>query len=88
MVTMKDSQTTIEIPRLYEEQVCSMDNFPMDTVLPNSTYIILLVWAALLLAITSYNIAIHLLYKKLHNPMGKLLMLYSIFLAMLCVSSS
>ena len=59
---------------------------PVDIVLPNSTYIVLLVWAALLLAITSYNIAIHLLYKKLRNPMGKLLMLYSIFLAMLCVS--
>ena len=86
VVAMRDSHTTVEIPRLYDEQVCSMDNFPVDNVLPNSTYVILLVWAALLLAITSYNIAIHLLYKKLRNPMGKLLMLYSIFLAMLCVS--
>ena len=88
VVTMKDSQTTIEVPRLYDEQVCSMDidDFPVDTVLPNSIYIIILVWASLLLTITSYNVVIHLLYKKLRNPMGKLLMLYSIFLAMVCVS--
>ena len=86
VVAMKYSQTTIEVPRLCDEQVCSMDDLPVDTVLPNSIYIIILVWAALLLTITSYNIVIHLLYKKLCNLMGKLLMLYSIFLAMVCVS--
>ena len=38
---------------------------------------------ALMLSVTDYNIAIHLLYKKLRNPMDKLLTLYSILLALL-----
>ena len=47
VVTMKGSQTTIEIPRLYDEQVYSMGGLSGDAVLPHSIYIIILVWAAL-----------------------------------------
>ena len=86
VITMKDSQTTTEISRLYDEPVCGMDDLPVDIVLPFSIYIFMLVWAASVLGITGYNIVIHLLYKKLRNLMGKLLMLYSIFLAILCVN--
>ena len=82
VVTMKDSQTTIEVPRLYNEQVCSMDNLLVERNVPTLIYIYASVWNALMLSVTGYNIAIHLLYKKLRNPMGKLLTLYSIFLAL------
>ena len=86
VVTIKGSQTTIEVPRLYDELACSMDGLPEDIVVPLPIYIYMSVWTALVLVITSYNIIIHLLYKRLRNPMGKLLMLYSIFFAVSCVS--
>ena len=86
VVTMKGFQTAIEVPRLHDELVCSMDNLPDDIVVPIPIYIYMSVWTTLVLAITGYNIIIHLLYKRLRNPIGKLLMLYSIFLAVSCVS--
>ena len=39
------------------------------------------VWLAIMLSVTGYNIAIHLLFKELCNSFGMLLMLYSFFLA-------
>ena len=86
VVAIKGSQTAIEVPRLHDEIVCSVDNLPDDIVLPIPIYIYMAVWTTLVLAVTSYNIIIHLLYKRLRNPMGKLLMLYSIFLAISCIS--
>ena len=86
VVMMKGSQTTIEVPRLHDELVCSMDDLPDDIVVAIPIYIYMSVWTTLVLAITGYNIIIHLLYKRLRNPIGKLLMLYSIFLAVSCVS--
>ena len=85
VVTTNDSQTTIAVPRLYGEPVCSMDDYPRN-MLPTSIYIVILVWTASFLSLTGYNVIKHLLYKKLHNPMGKLLMTYSIFLAINWVS--
>ena len=86
VVTMKDSQTTIEVPRLYDEQICCINDLPVDIVVPTPIYIYLYVWLVLILTVTGYKIVIHLLYKKLNNPMGKLLMLYSIFLALFAVT--
>ena len=86
VVTTNDSQTTTAVPRLYNEPVCSMNSFPSDLVVSSSFYIATSVWTALLLSITGYNIIKCLLYKELHNPMGKLLMTYSIFLAVRSVS--
>ena len=85
VVTSDGCQTAIEVSRPYNELVCSMDDLPGDIGIPNSIYLITLVWTALVLAITGYNIIIHLLYKKLRCPMGKLLMLYSIFMAIFSV---
>ena len=39
VVTTKDSQTTIAVPRLYDEPICSMNNLPSTFVLPSSIYI-------------------------------------------------
>ena len=86
VIMMKGSQTAIEVPRLHDELVCSMDDLPDDIVVAIPIYIYMSVWTTLVLAITGYNIIIHLLYKRLRNPIGKLLMLYSIFLAVSCVS--
>ena len=86
VVTMKDSQTTIEVPRLYNEQVCSMDDLPVDINVSTPIYIYAAVWNALMLSVTGYNIAIHRLYKKLRDPTGQLLTLYSIFLALRSVA--
>ena len=86
VVTMKDSQTTIEVPRLYDEQVCGINDSLVDIVVPILTYIYASVWNALMLSVTGCNIVIRLLYKKLHNPTGKLLMLYSTFLALRSVA--
>ena len=63
-----------------------MDDLQAGVVVPIPVYNYASVWNALMLSVTGYNIVIHLLYKKLHDLMGKLLLLYSIFLAVLCVS--
>ena len=86
VVTTNDYQTTIAVPRLYNEPVCSMNGFPSDLEVSTSIYISISVWTALFLSITGYNIIKCLLYKELHNPMGKLLMTYSFFLAVHSVS--
>ena len=86
VVTTNDSQTTTAVPRLYNEPVCSMNGFPRDLVVSSSFYIAISVWTALFLSITGYNIIKCLLYKELHNPMGKLLITYSFFLAVRFVS--
>ena len=39
VVAMKGSQTAIEVPRLHDEIVCSVDNLPDDIVLPIPIYI-------------------------------------------------
>ena len=60
-----------------------MDDLSDNTAAPVSTYMLYIyaaVWQ-MVLSITGYNITVHLLYKKLRNPMGKLLMLYSISFA-------
>ena len=85
VVTIDGCQTAVEVSRPYDELVCSMNDLPGDIGIPNSLYLTILVWTALVLAITGYNIVIHLLYKKLRNPMGKLLLLYSIFLAIVSI---
>ena len=85
VVTIDGCQTAVEVSRPYDELVCSMNDLSDDTGIPNSLYLTILVWTALVLAITGYNIVIHLLYKKLRSPMGKLLMLYSIFLAIVSI---
>ena len=82
VITTDGSQTAIEVPRLHNEQVCSVNELSVDIVVTIPVYIFLSIRLALLLSITGYNIVIHLLYKKLRNPMGKLLMLYSISLAL------
>ena len=82
MVSLNGSQTSLAIPRLQNELVCSMDDLPGKIVLPTPNYIFLSAWTAILLSLAGYNIVTHILYKKLYNPMGKLLMLYSIFLAL------
>ena len=85
MVTIDGCQTALYVSRPYDELVCSMNDLPDDIGIPDSLYLTTSVWAALVLAITSYNIVIHLLYKELRSPMGKLLVLYSIFMAIVSV---
>lgn len=86
VVAPNGSQTTMEVPRLYNELVCSMNDLSDDIVLPIPIYIYMAIWTIILLLVTSYNIVKHILYKKLHNPMGKLLLMYSSFLAISSVS--
>ena len=84
VVTVNGSHNVIAVPKLYNEIVCNMDDLSDNTAAPVSTYMFYIyaaVWQALVLSITGYNITVHLLYKKLRNPMGKLLMLYSISFA-------
>ena len=81
VVTLNDLQTTMTVSRLNNEPVCSMDNSPANTIIPTFLYIYISVWLAILLSVTGYNIAIHLLFKELCNSFGMLLMLYSFFLA-------
>ena len=86
MVSLNSSQTSLAIPRLQNELVCRMDDFPGKIVLPTPNYTFLSVWMVILLSLAGYNIVTHILYKKLHTPMGKLLMSYSIFLALELIS--
>ena len=81
VVTPNDLQTTMTVSRLNNEPVCSMDNSPSNVILSTFLYVFMSVWLAILLSVTGYNIAIHLLFKELCNSLGKLLMLYSFFLA-------
>ena len=76
VVTVNGSHNVIAVPKLYNEIVCNMDDLSDNTAAPVSTYMLYIyaaVWQALVLSITGYNITVHLLYKKLRNPMGKLL---------------
>ena len=81
VVTLNDLQTTMTVSRLNNEPVCSMDNSPTNIVIPTFLYVFMSVWLAIMLSVTGYNIAIHLLFKELRTSLGKLLMLYSFFLA-------
>ena len=81
VVTPNDLQTTLTVSRLNNEPVCSMDNSPSNVILSTFLYVFMSVWLAILLSVTGYNIAIHLLFRELRNSLGKLLMLYSFFLA-------
>ena len=83
VVSLNRSQTSMAIPRLHNELVCSMHEFPGKIVLPTPIYIILSVWTAVILSLAIYNIVVHI---KPRNPMGKLLMWYSIFLALQIIS--
>ena len=82
VVTIDGCQTAIEVSRPYDELVCSLNDLPDDIGISNSLYLTILAWTALVLAITGYNIVIHLFYKKLHRPIDRLLLLYSIFMAL------
>ena len=81
VVTLNDLQTTMTVSRLNNEPVCSMDNSPGIIIIPTFLYVFMSVWLAIMLSVTGYNIAIHLLFKELRNSFGMLLMLYSFFLA-------
>ena len=86
MVVPNGSQTSMAISRLHNELVCSIDDFPGKIVLSTPNYIIISVSTAVILSLAGYNIVIHTLYEKLHNLIGKLLMWYSIFLALQFIS--
>ena len=75
VVTTDGSQTAIEVPRPQNEQVCSVNELPVDIVITTLLNIFASVWNTVILSISGYNILIHLLYKKLRSPIGKLLML-------------
>ena len=81
VVTPNDLQTTMTVSRLNNEPACSMDNSPGNIIIPTFLYAYISLWLALLLSVTGYNITIHLLFKELRTSLGKLLMLYSFFLA-------
>ena len=81
IVTPKDAQTaTMVIAKMDGEPVCAKPNSRLDIITTRS-YIFTTVAATLIVTMNSYNIIIHLLYKNLRNLIGKLLMLYSFFLA-------
>ena len=81
LVILNHSQTVLVLPRLYNDKLgCGIDDLSGDFVLPNSAYVSILVWSLVALSVSGRNIVIHVFYKKLNNPMGKLLMWYSIFL--------
>ena len=82
VVTPNHSQTAIALPRLYNEMACNMNNFPGGFMLPTLFYIFLLIGLAIIFSISGRNIVIHILYKKLNNPIGKLLFWYSIFIVL------
>ena len=46
------------------------------------SYIIFTLMLVMLVSVSGYNVIVHLMYKKLRNIIGKLLMLYSLFLAL------
>ena len=90
VVTMNGSQTSTAIPRSHNELFCKKDDLQDelldDFVISLLSYIVYVIYQILMFSITSYNIVIHILYKKLRNPMGKLLLLYSISFATISTS--
>ena len=86
VVILNHSQTAVVLPRLYNELACSMYDSPEGLMLPTSFYIFLLIGTVIILSISGRNIVIHILYKKLNNPIGKLLLWYSIFIILRSIS--
>ena len=86
VVIPNHSQTAVALPRLYNKLACNIDSFPGGFVIPTPLYIVNLVWLTVILLVSGYNIAVHIIKKKLHKPMGKLLMCYSIFLILRSIS--
>ena len=80
VATPRGMQTTLVIDKMDKELACIKPK--MDTnILSTKLYIIFLCIAAPILIVSGYNFIQHLMYKKLRNLTGKLLMLYSLFIA-------
>ena len=90
VVTMNGSQTSTAIPGSHNEPFCKKDDLQDelldDFVISLLSYIVYVMYQILMFSITSYNIVIHILYKKLRNPIGKLLLLYSVYFSTISTS--
>ena len=82
VATLRGMDTVVVIAKLDNEQVCETSPAMTEDGTSTRSYIIAIVMVTLVVTVTSYNVIIHLVYRKLRNVTGKLLMLYSSFLAL------
>lgn len=81
IATLSDKQNVVVVMKMDRELVCETQDMGVDIISMRS-YVIFLLTITAMVMVTGYNFIIHLMYKKLRNLIGKLLMLYSFFLAL------
>ena len=82
VATLRGMDTVVAIAKLDNAPPCETPPAMTEDVISTASYIIGMVMVTLPVIVASYNVIIHLVYKKLRNTTGKLLMLYSSFLAL------
>ena len=79
VVTPRGNQTTLAIAKLQTAPPCSTSHSTFRTI-PTGQFAVLVTLSILLVTVTSYNVVTHLVFKVLHYPREKLMLLYSLSL--------
>jgi len=81
VINPTNGQTSSVIAKDENELSC----YVINNMVPVGQIIGTLVLALLRVAVSGYILVVHLLFKELHNLMGKLMILYNLFLVSLCI---
>ena len=84
VITPTDGHTSVMIARQEKEFLCMPPTANSDHG-KTGQFIGLLVMAVLITVTSGYNAAVHLIFKELRNPLGKLIMLYSLSIVSQCL---
>ena len=84
VATPRGMQTALVIDKMADELACVTPNMAADI---NPNYILLTLMVTVILTVSGYNVVIHLMYRELRNLIGKLLMLYSFFMAVRVIAT-
>ena len=84
VATPRGMQTALVIDKMANELPCVTPKMGADT---NPNYILLTLMVTVIVMVSGYNVIIHLMYRELRNLVGKLLMLYSFFMAVRIVTT-
>ena len=79
VVTPRGNQTSVAIAKLQTAPPCSTPHSTINTI-STGRFIVLVTLSILMVTVTGYNVINHLVFKVLHYPREKLMLLYSLSL--------
>ena len=79
VVIPRGNQTSVAIAKLQIASSCTPPHSTVYTI-PTGQYVVLVTLSILMVVVTSYNVINHLVFKALHYPREKLMLLYSLSL--------